>query len=213
MTGWQILSGGGKNNSYEYRLVSNEDAAAEILYYNIPIGCYCKIFKTELLRKHQLRFLPNVFVGEGFNFNVAAFQRAEKVAIGNKKVYCYRRNNPASCMTAFRMDKCEMALNAIKIIRNNLIIKSRKLDKACDFADWHTHTDMYNWMVLAKVKNKYPVEYSLCFRKAWSHAHKALFAPVNKKERFRAFLQLIHPRLLALLLEFRRWRAKRKIKL
>lgn len=206
-----INGGGNKKGSYCCRLVTGETATAGILYYDIPIGCYCKIFKTEFLRKHNLRFLPDVFVGEGFNFNASAFQQAEKVAIGNRKVYCYRRDNPASCMTAFSMDKCKMALNAISIIRNNLIIKSKRLYKACDFADWHTHTDMYNWMVLAKVKNKYPEEYSLCFRKAWCYAHKALFAPVNRKERFRAFLQLIHPRLLAMLLEFRRWMAKRNI--
>lgn len=191
--------------------MTGEEATASILYYDIPIGCYSKLFKRSFIEKHGLRFLPDVFVGEGFNFNASAFQCAERVAVSNKKIYCYRRDNPASCMTAFRMDKCEMALRAIDIIRINLTVKTEKLYKACDFADWHTHTDMYNWMVLAKVKQQYPKEYAECRSVAWRYVHKALFAPINRKERFRALLQTIHPRLLAALLEYRRWRAKVKV--
>lgn len=203
-------SDGEKKSVRNCRIVTGEEATIELLYYHIPIGCYCKIFKTEFLRKNNIRFLSNVFVGEGFNFNALAFQYASKVAIGTRKVYCYRRDNPASCMTAFRLEKCEMALKAIEILRKNLKIKSDNLYRACDFADWHTHTDMYNWMVLSKVKHKFPKQYSVCLKKAWSYAFMALFMPINRKERFRALVQIIHPRLLAALLEYRRWRARQK---
>lgn len=192
------------------KVVTGEEAAASILYYDIPIGCYSKLFKRSFIEKHGLRFLPDVFVGEGFNFNATAFQYADRVAVSDKKIYCYRRDNPASCMTAFSLRKCQMALQAIDIIRYNLILKSEKLYRACDFADWHTHTDMYNWMVLAKVKQTYPKEYARCRSVAWRFAPKALLSPINRKERFRALVQMIHPRLLAALLEYRRWRAKVK---
>lgn len=198
-----------ENSACTCSVVSGEDAAEAIMYYKIPIGCYCKIFKKEFLDKNHIRFFKDVYVGEGFNFNALAFQYAEKVAIGNKAVYCYRRDNPASCMTSFRLDKYKMALKAIAIMRNNLVIKSKKLYKACDFAYWHTNGDMYNWMVLAKVKKQYDLEYSKCLNVVKKGSLSAFFAPIGKKERFRATLQLINPRLLAALLEFRKWISKK----
>lgn len=38
------------------QIVNGEDAALKILYYHIPIGCYCKMFKKELLRKKNIYF-------------------------------------------------------------------------------------------------------------------------------------------------------------
>lgn len=202
---------GGKQVSHDsIEVITGEDAAAKILYYHIPIGCYCKIFKLLFLRDNNIEFYPDVYIGEGFNFNVLAFALAKNVAVGHRKVYCYRRDNASSAMTYFKLAKAEMAIKAIQIIRDELPIKSKKLMNACDFADWHTHGDMYNWMVLAKAKMEYPEMYEKCYDKVRSCSFKALYAPINKKERFRALVQSVHPRLLAFLLELRRWKAKIK---
>ena len=40
-------------------------------------------------------------IGEGFNFNAAAFQRAENVAIGHREIYFYRRDNAGSVTIKF----------------------------------------------------------------------------------------------------------------
>lgn len=202
---------GGKQIKHDsIEVITGEEAAAKILYYHIPIGCYCKIFKLSFLRNNNIEFYSDVYIGEGFNFNVLAFALAENVAVGHRKVYCYRRDNVSSAMTFFLLAKAEMAIKAIQIIRDKLPIKRKKLMNACDFADWHTHGDMYNWMVLAKARKDYPELYAKCFAKVRSYSFTALFAPINKKERFRAFVQSLHPRLLAYLLEFRRWKAKHK---
>ena len=202
---------GGKQVAHDcVKVVRGEDAAADILYYHIPIGCYCKMFKRSYLIDNEILFFPDVYIGEGFNFNVLAFSKADKVAIGHRKVYCYRRDNTSSAMTDFKEHKAEMAIKAIQIIRDNLQIKSSKLLGACDYADWHTQGDMYNWMVLAKARRKYPVLYNQCYKKVHSYAFQAIFAPVNKKERFRAVVQFIHPRLLAFMLEIRRWKSSLK---
>lgn len=187
-------------------VVSGEDAAVKILYYHIPIGCYCKLFKRHFLEINNIKFLPDVFVGEGFNFNTNAFLHANKVAIGNKKIYCYRRDNPASCMTHFDIRKADMAIKAIKILHNNIENKNIRINKACQFALWHTVGDMYNWMVLAKVKKQYRDTYHKYYILIKKDAFRALISPINKKERFRALIQLIHPRLFAALLELRRWK-------
>lgn len=192
------------------KVVSGEDAAADILYYHIPIGCYCKMFKRSYLIDKEILFYPDVYIGEGFNFNVLAFSKTDKVAIGHRKVYCYRRDNASSAMTDFKEHKAEMAIKAIQILRDNLQIRSSKLLAACDYAEWHTKGDMYNWMVLAKAKSQYPDLYHQCYMAVRSYSSKAIFAPVNKKERFRAVMQFIHPRLLAFILEIRRWKSSLK---
>lgn len=186
-------------------IVSGETAVKYILYYHIPIGCYSKMFKRSLIEK-SVKFNENIFVGEGFNFNVDAFINANNIVISNRRIYCYRRDNPTSCMTEFKLSKCQMALEAIQIIQSKLK-NFHSLQSACDFAYWHTAGDMYNWILLAKVQKKYLDEYKLCWKAIKSYSWRALFAPINKKERFRAFIQCIHPKLLVFLLEFRRWKA------
>lgn len=52
----------------------------------------CKLFRAKFLK--DIRFIPEMFIGEGFNFNVMAFQKAEKVIAGKRKNYYYRRDNP-----------------------------------------------------------------------------------------------------------------------
>lgn len=192
------------------QIVNGEDAALKILYYHIPIGCYCKIFKQDLLKEKNIYFKTDVYIGEGFNFNIEAFMSANKVAIGYRKIYCYRRNNDNSAMTYFKLSKAEMAIKAIQIIRSNLNTENKKLTKACDFADWHTHGDMYNWMVLSNAKKDHLELYNRCFKKVHSYAFTAMFAPINSKERFRAILQFIHPKLLAFLLKIRKWKSINK---
>ena len=83
----------------EIKIWNGEDAVDAILCYQIPIGCYCKLFKTKFLG--NIKFIPKIFIGEGFNFNVAAFQKAEKVIAGKRKNYYYRRDNPTSALTKF----------------------------------------------------------------------------------------------------------------
>ena len=61
-----------------------------------------------------LRFIPHIYIGEGFNFNAMAFQRANKVVEGNRRIYFYRRNNPTSATTKFRLDKWENAKTALE---------------------------------------------------------------------------------------------------
>ena len=55
--------------------------AIEILYGKITVGCYSKMFKTSFLRDNNIHFLEDVYIGEGFNFNVYAFCKAMNVAI------------------------------------------------------------------------------------------------------------------------------------
>lgn len=69
--------------SDEIKIWNNEDAVEAILCYQVPIGCYCKVFRTKFL--DDIKFIAEIFIGEGFNFNVVAFQKAEKIIAGKEK--------------------------------------------------------------------------------------------------------------------------------
>ena len=100
--------------------------------------------------------MPEVFIGEGFNFNIAAFQKSTKTVAGSLKTYYYRRDNPTSAMTKFSIQKCECGLLALEIIKEKLQIHTERIERAWEFANWRTHSDFYDAFILAKAKNEYP---------------------------------------------------------
>lgn len=192
------------------KVITPEDATENILCYKVPIGVYSKLFNREFLVKNNIRFLEDVYIGEGFNFNTACFQRANKVVMSNERIYFYRRDNEASAMTKFKAAKCQMALKAIDIIKENLVLKSARIENAWTFAYWHTHFDMYCWIVNAKAKNKNVELYKKCRYVSQSKAYIAFSVPTKRTERIRGFLGLIAPYIVAKLMLWRSNRTKSK---
>lgn len=172
-----------------------EKATIEILIYNIPIGVYCKMFKREFLGKN-IRFVPNIFIGEGFNFNTACFQRANKVVAGHKKIYFYRRNNPSSATTKFSVKKWENGLFAIENIKKDFVIKSSKIMEAWKYANWHTHCDVFNLLVIAGAEKQHPEMYKKCLHIAKKQAWYSFKLPIRFREKIRAIIVMIYPRLI-----------------
>lgn len=131
-------------NSFDKKETQNDDEAVEspekitvdILMHKVPIGVYCKIFKKSLLNKYNIRFREDVYIGEGFNFNTYAFQRANKIAVGYKRIYFYRTDNQNSAVSKFNEKKWENALYALDCIESNLIIKTESVLNAMSYAKW-----------------------------------------------------------------------------
>lgn len=194
----------------QVKVITPEDATENILCYKVPIGVYSKLFNREFLVKNNIRFLEDVYIGEGFNFNTACFQRANKVVMSNERIYFYRRDNEASAMTKFKAAKCQMTLKAIDIIKENLVLKSARIENAWTFAYWHTHFDMYCWIVNAKAKNENVELYKKCRYVSQSKAYIAFSVPTKRTERIRGFLGLIAPYIVAKLMLWRSNRTKSK---
>ena len=185
----------------DVRIWTGEDAVEAILCYKVPIGCYCKMFKRKIL--NTTRFIPEVFIGEGFNFNVAAFQKSNRILAGKLKTYFYRRDNPTSAMTKFSIKKCECGLKALDIIKENLQIHTDRGQTAWEFADWRTHSDFYDAMALAKVKNEYPEFYRKCLNVTKQRALVALKVPTTKSNKIRAILMRVCPATIPFMLKIR----------
>ncbi len=184
-------------------ILTPEEATIAILCYKVPIGVYCKMFRRGFLNQEKIRFIPHIYIGEGFNFSILCFQLANKVAVGHKKVYFYRRDNSDSAMSKFNIKKCEMALYAIDNIKKGLAIRSKKVMKSWEFAYWHTHCDMYYLIENANAGKKYPDIYKKCKQTARRMALIAWTVPTKKMEKIRAILLLISPKLVAKLIFLR----------
>lgn len=186
----------------EQTVCTPEEATIDILTYRMPIGVYCKIFRRAFLAD-KIRFIPEIFIGEGFNFNTAAFQRANKVVKGNKRVYFYRRDNPTSATTKFSLKKWENAIYAIHNIHRDMILHSDGLEKAWKYAKWHTHCDAYNFLVMSKEDKVYFEKYVEWRKVVRSESYNAFIVDIPFRERIRAIIMWVCPRIMPWLISKR----------
>ena len=175
-----------------------------ILTYKIPIGVYCKLFKTSLIVNKNIFFNEDLFIGEGFNFNVDCFQRANKVAIGNKKIYYYRRDNSTSATTVFSKNKCLNGLYALDVMKQNFIVDNAGINIAWNFAKWRTYTDIYDMIVLGKAKKNVYKLYINCKKYIKKYACYAWIAKTSKSQKARALIMKICPSLIPMIMKLRR---------
>lgn len=192
--------------------VSGEEAVIRILTYKIPIGVYSKLFKTELIKNKKIDFLENIFIGEGFNFNVTCFQQTNNITISDHKIYFYRRDNNNSATTKFSIKKCENSLLAMQVMNEKLIIRTPKVISAFDYATWRTYTDAYDYISLGKGKKENKDTYKMY--KNYIKKNYKVYKRVNltKKEKLRAIVMRHFPSIIPLMLKIRRKKYKIKIK-
>ena len=184
-------------------VVSGEDATVEILCYKMNIGVANKMFNANLI-KNNVRFLEQQRMGEGFNFNCTAFQLARKVAIGFRKIYFYRQDNPTSATTKFTKDKWENGLNSIDEIKKNFILKSEKIINAWNFARWRTNSDVFDLMVLSKTKKTYSDFFKERKRIVKKEYKSAFRTNTSFKEKVRAICFAVWPGFIPLCMKFRK---------
>lgn len=174
-------------------VLSGNETAKQMLYYNIVIAPWNKMISLDLIRKNNLKFNPELSFGEGFNFSVDCFQRANRVAIGHRKVYQYRVDNPNSVMTKFSLKLVQGSIRAQEVIKENLVTRSKDMLKACKYANWHTYCDCFNTIVGSGVAKKYPELYKKIKKVCRKDSLCALGAPISLKEKIKSLIYFISP--------------------
>ena len=91
-----------------------------MLYHNIVISPWNKMFSRRLIDDNGIRFNTKLFNGEGFAFSIECYLKADKVAIGNRKVYHYRVGDPETGASKFKEEYLLSSLGAQKYIRSKL---------------------------------------------------------------------------------------------
>ena len=190
-TSFKMISNRHEQNSVN--VISGKDATYAMLTYKFPIGVYCKIFDSDFLKKNKVNFDEELIIGEGFNFNIDSLQFANRVAVGNKKIYFYRRNNYNSTTTNFSAKKWENGIYAIQKIRKKIIFNNKDIKHALDFAEWHTNRDVVDLMLLCKKKQENIKLYELCRESCRKYWFSPYLVKTSKTEKIRAILVLFFP--------------------
>ena len=131
-----------QNEVDNIRVWSKERATCGILYAEIPIGPWNKLYTTSVVRENNLSFSVPWF-GEGLYLYVMNAQYSNQVAVGHKKIYNYRLNNPNSGTTVREVKHGINALYNIKNIKENLVVRT---DKTVNSANWHIAYNCYYLM-------------------------------------------------------------------
>lgn len=129
------------------RIMTSAEATALLIGPRVIVGCWNKIFKRQFVLDNNLSFSTSLFYGEGLTFITDAAQRANKVVVGNRKVYYYRRNNDQSATTKFSLQNFYNGEKALQSIKERLIIKDKVIDDM-----WLWHMSMFYLGAIVKVK-------------------------------------------------------------
>lgn len=182
------------NTSKDYvTILTGENTTIEMLYHKLIIAPWNKMISRELIEKHNIRFVPEFFNGEGFAFSIECFQQAKNVAIGHHNVYHYRVGDPESGASKFREYSIHSCIKAQLYIKNKLISTSNKTQKAWEFSNWHSYCDCSNMMVGCNVINNHKDLYQEIRKVCQQQALCALSAPVSFQQKIRGILFYINP--------------------
>ena len=189
------------------KILSPVEGAALLLSPTVIVGCWNKIYKKSMLINQGIRFSTQLFYGEGLNFITLVAQKSNRIAVGNRKVYYYRRNNAMSATTKFNIKSIYNGEQALNMIENSFAEHSEELDDMMLL-----HRAMYNFGAVVKIiNNNKKSEYKENYTRWMSFNRKNIIKIVKSRyiSLYRKGLLLggcVLPRLIALLDTVRRKR-------
>ncbi|KAB5599033.1 glycosyltransferase family 2 protein, partial [Vibrio parahaemolyticus] len=135
---------------------SPERATAELLYPGkIEIGCWNKLFSKSFIVTNNIKFPENLYMGEGLNFIVNAAQKSNKICVGSRKVYNYRKDNQQSATTVVNIPKYINALLALDDIDRNKTIQSSLINSSIMYHKYMTTYLSLHTIFVTKESAKY----------------------------------------------------------
>lgn len=108
--------------------LTNVQGTALLLSPDMIVGCHNKMYSRELIEKNHLRFSTDLFYGEGLFFITTVSQLAKRIAVGNRKVYFYRKDNQDSATTRFSIENLRNGWKALDCIENKMHLKNKQID-------------------------------------------------------------------------------------
>ena len=150
-----------QNIDENIRVWSNTEAVAGIINtFIIPVGPWNKLYSMKVIRDNNISFSVAWF-GEGLYFSTIAAQYSKKIAVGHKKIYNYRLNNPNSGCTKREVKNAISSLNNILFIRDNLVISSEGITSALNWHIWRNNFNLITYIVGSGEKGDYIERYKI----------------------------------------------------
>lgn len=192
-----------------YSLEATE-AVAFLLSPRVIVGCWNKIYKRDFLEENHLRFSTELFYGEGLQFIVSAAKACNRLAVGSRRVYYYRRNNEASATTAFQIEKLKNGEKSLYVIKDQINMQDRKTSDA-----WELHYCTFCLGGMTKIlashtKKEYAEDYGRFKRYLRGHYWKLAFSSnVSAYRKMMLFGGYVSPWMMMRLNQARRKRIER----
>lgn len=170
-----------------------EEAFCSIIYPKIPIGPWNKIYKTSLLKDNHIDF-NRPWSGEGLYFSAMAASCSNRVGVGHKKIYNYRLNNENSGLTHYNVVMGTNALENIKYIKENRVIKTKRTENACNWHIWKNYGYILFLIVATNSVSQNIVLYKDCIHNIRMRLIKVLIhSELGVKMKFKMLIQGLAP--------------------
>lgn len=114
-------------------------AISELIYAEIPMGCWNKLYRRSLIADNDLRFIEHFRMGEGLNFiTMAAKLATGQIVATSWSGYRYRRTNGRSATSTLNSSKMLNALEAIENIRADQHPLSELVERSLNYQEART---------------------------------------------------------------------------
>lgn len=161
MTDCLMTTSNRKQNKKDWtKVLTSEEAVCKIFYVQTPVGAWNKMYKTSIIKKHNINFVISWF-GEGLYFSSMAAKNSEKIAFGHRKVYGYRKNNPNSGTTVRKVQDGVKSLEHSIFVRDQLGTLSKPLVYATNWHIWKNHFNLLLFIIGSKEIKKWKKEYKI----------------------------------------------------
>ena len=182
-------------NGDKLNYYTSEEAVIEFFLPKMRLGAWNKIYELEFLKKNHLRFVSELKTGEGLQFITKAASFAKQIAVGHRKVYVYRTNNPNSATTKANVERQGIgALETMDYIRDHFTFRSNEERKAYAWHYWACHRYCLRQIVESGTESDYSELYSICKNTLRQGALKmAIYPRVSLRQKLVAALIFISP--------------------
>lgn len=171
MTGYREITEAGElgkdTSTIGYTSVLDADQAMFHLFEAVDFMSFCypwgKLFKTDIIRRHNIRFNPSIAIGEDRLFIFDYLHHAGKVSCTSKATYNYLQNG-SGAMASFNAGKVDLRIlslfSSFCIMREKLMKKDILLVLNSDFVRMLIRTKV---LVETKTANKEILKRIRCF--------------------------------------------------
>ena len=174
---------------------SSDRAVSEFFYPRVPLGSWNKLYRKSFLDENGLRFIPQLTTGEGLQFITRAASLANHVGVGNRKVYCYRLNNPNSATTKADVERQGIgSLKTMEYIEEHLSVDSRLVRSSMKWHRWSCYNYCLRQIINAQAESQYEQLYKVCVKSLRKEALSVMFLDLPWKHRVIALVSAFSPR-------------------
>lgn len=187
-----------QNESDNVRVWSPEKALWGIIRTDvIPVGPWNKLYTMDVVKKNSISFSVPWF-GEGLYFSAMNAQFSNKTAVGHRKIYYYRLNNPNSGCTVKEVQNGINALRNIKYIKRKAVLHNPEIDNAFDWHIWCNNGVLIQYIVAASAEKEYKEMLSACKKERWNLLPSVLLhSGLNLKLQLSAIAGTVAPTIMA----------------